>query len=400
MSDREPNDKEVDPMVGCNRGCTDRIAELAQPAPASDRPRWRLGRRCWRARSALFVVLVAVAALTGCPQAEQTGTTKPYAQGDAKPGAGVRVTAARANWDTGYFEAEIVTALLRELGYEVSSPAAREMGPDVFYPAVASQLVDFWANGWFPLQNAKLETVLPTRGIVGDLASPVGSLVPDGALLGYLVDKPTADAHGITTMNDLKRPEIAAIFDRDKNGKADLIGCSDGWACASYINDQITSQGWLVEQVQGDYPILFDDVATRVREAQPVLYVTWTPSYMIAELVPGRDVIWLQAPSPPDTETTVAGLAGCTGDPCETGFVPSSIRIVANNEFLKQNPAARRLFELVQIDPQDIFEQNLKMRRGENTAADIEQHAKGWIQTNRAEVDRWLGEARSAAASH
>jgi glycine betaine/proline transport system substrate-binding protein len=131
-----------------------------------------------------------------------------------------------------------------------------------------------------------------------------------------------------------------------------------------------------------------------------VLYVTWTPSYMIAELVPGRDVTWLQAPSPPDTKTTVAGLAGCTGDPCETGFVPSSIRIVANNEFLKQNPAARRLFELVQIDPQDIFEQNLKMRRGENTAADIEQHAKGWIQTNRAEVDRWLGEARSAAASH
>ena len=139
------------------------------------------------------------------------------------------------------------------------------MGPDVFYPAVASRLVDFWANGWFPLQDAKLETALPARGIVGDLASPVGSIVPDGALLGYLVDKPTADQHGIVSMNDLKRPEIAAIFDRDGNGKADLIGCSEGWACANYINDQIAAQGWLVEQVQGDYPILFDDVATRVQ---------------------------------------------------------------------------------------------------------------------------------------
>ena len=38
------------------------------------------------------------------------------------------------------------------------------------------------------------------------------------------------------------------------------------------------------------------------------------------------------------------------------------------------------------------------MRHGENTQADIERHAKQWIQTNRAEVDRWLGEARSAAA--
>jgi glycine betaine/proline transport system substrate-binding protein len=397
MSGRNPNDEEVDQMVGCNRGCTERIAELAQTAPASDRPRWPLGRQWWRARCGLFVLLMMVAVVTGCPEEQPTGTTKPYAQAEAKPGTGVQVTAARANWDTGYFEAEIVVALLRELGYEVSSPAAREMGPDVFYPAVASRLVDFWANGWFPLQNAKLETALPTRGIVGDLASPVGSLVPDGALLGYLVDKPTADQHGITSMNDLKRPEIAAIFDRDENGKADLIGCSEGWACASYINDQITAQGWQVEQVQGDYPTLFDNVASRVREAQPVLYVTWTPSYMIAELVPGRDVTWLQAPSPPGTETTVAGLAGCTGDPCETGFVPSSIRIVANNEFLRQNPAARRLFELVQIKPQDIFEQNLRMRRGENTAADIEKHAKQWIQANRTEVDRWLGEARSAA---
>ena len=262
-----------------------------------------------------------------------------------------------------------------------------------------SGVVDVWANGWFPLHDAKLETVLPARGVVGDLASPVGNMVADGARLGYLIDKPTADRYGITMMGDLSRPEIAAIFDRDANGKADLIGCQERWECAAYINEQIVAHGWLVEQVQGDYPSLFDDVANRVRQGQPVLYITWTPSYMIAELVPGRDVTWLQAPSPPGTTTAVAGLAGCTGDPCETGFVPSSIRIVANNAFLEENPAARRLFELVKIDPQDIDAQNLLMRHGENTQADIERHAKQWIQTNRVEVDRWLGEARSAAGS-
>jgi glycine betaine/proline transport system substrate-binding protein len=346
----------------------------------------------------LLVLMMATALLVGCAQGP-TGTTKPYAQQAAKPGAGVPVTMARADWTSGYFEAEVVAALLGELGYEVSPPAAREMSPDVFYPAVAYRVVDVWANGWFPLHDAKLETVLTARGVVGDLASPVGNMVGDGALLGYLIDKPTADRYGITRMDDLKRPEIAAIFDRDGNGKADLIGCQEHWECAAYINEQIVGHGWLVEQVQGDYPSLFDDVANRVRQGEPVLYTTWTPSYMIAELVPGRDVTWLQAPSPPGTNTAVAGLAGCTGDPCETGFVPSSIRIVANNAFLAENPAARRLFELVKIDPQDIDRQNLLMRQGENTQADIERHAKQWIQTNRAEVDRWLGEARSAAAS-
>ena len=39
------------------------------------------------------------------------------------PGAGVSVRMARANWSTGYFQAEVYRALLEELGYEVSDPS-------------------------------------------------------------------------------------------------------------------------------------------------------------------------------------------------------------------------------------------------------------------------------------
>ena len=39
------------------------------------------------------------------------------------PGAGVSVRTARANWSTGYFQAEVYRALLEELGYEVSDPS-------------------------------------------------------------------------------------------------------------------------------------------------------------------------------------------------------------------------------------------------------------------------------------
>ena len=68
------------------------------------------------------------------------------------------------NWTSGYFEAEVVAALLGELGYQISSPAAREMSPDVFYPAVASGVVDVWANGWFPL-NTKEFISRSTSGV-------------------------------------------------------------------------------------------------------------------------------------------------------------------------------------------------------------------------------------------
>ena len=43
----------------------------------------------------------------------------------ALPGEGVDVTAARANWSSGYFQAEMYKLLLEELGYNVSDPALR-----------------------------------------------------------------------------------------------------------------------------------------------------------------------------------------------------------------------------------------------------------------------------------
>jgi hypothetical protein len=72
--------------------------------------RWLLAPRTVRG------LILAPALLLACAQ-EPTGTIKSYAQQAAKPGAGVPVTTARANWTSGYFEAEVVAALLGELGY-------------------------------------------------------------------------------------------------------------------------------------------------------------------------------------------------------------------------------------------------------------------------------------------
>ena len=66
------------------------------------------------------------------------------------PGEGVSVTSGRANWSTGYVQAEIYTALLRELGFTVSESADMELGPQQAFMAMASGDMDFWANSWMP----------------------------------------------------------------------------------------------------------------------------------------------------------------------------------------------------------------------------------------------------------
>jgi ABC-type proline/glycine betaine transport system substrate-binding protein len=99
------------------------------------------------------------------------------------------LTMARANWDTGFFQAEIYFQLLEELGYTVEHPENNEMGAEVFYQAVNKREIDFWVNGWFPLHDKFLADA-PN-------AERVGNQVEAGAFQGYLADKATVEEHDI-----------------------------------------------------------------------------------------------------------------------------------------------------------------------------------------------------------
>lgn len=343
----------------------------------------------------LLVLFAMVAAACG------DGDGQGGADGDAGalPGGGTTIVAARPNWDTSYFDTEIVVKLLEELGYEVTPPEDKELAPEVFYPALARGEVDFWAEGWFPLHDPFFEEEVPGAGAVADNVTIVGAMVEAGALQGYLVDAASAEEFGITNVNDLTDPALAEVFDRDGDGLADLIGCNEGWGCALAINEATQQNGWgdTIEHVQGEYSTLMVDTIARVERGEPVLYYTWTPNWTVGALVPGEDVVWIEAPSPPGEDTVVAAVPGCVTDPCEMGFPPNNLQVVANNDFLAENPAAARLFELIEIPVGDINAQNLLMNDGENTQADIERHADEWIAENRELVDGWIQEAIAAA---
>jgi len=79
------------------------------------------------------------------------------------------------------------------------------------------------------------------------------------------------------------------------------------------------------------------------------------------------------------------------------GFVGSDIKVVANNQFLAENPAAAKLFEVMAIPLGDIARQNNRMQNSENTQADIDNHAREWAASNRFLFDSWLAQARAAS---
>ena len=87
---------------------------------------------------------------------------------------------AKADWDTGYFQAEIYKTALEKMGYKVTEPQA--MKPQVFYLAAAAGDLDLWVNGWFGTHDTYLKE---SKGKV----KPVGYVMKKSGLQGYLIDK-------------------------------------------------------------------------------------------------------------------------------------------------------------------------------------------------------------------
>ena len=282
------------------------------------------------------------------------------------------VSMARANWSSGYMQASIYAQLIEELGYEVTDPAASTLSPYSFYPALATGQYDLWANGWFPLHDIYLEGEVVTGQAVDLPIEPVGWQVAEGATDGLMIDKATADRLGINSMDGVAAN--AGVFDKDGDGKADLIGCNVGWGCESAINEQIADLSWGpgVEQISGNYDDMAVGVVENVNAGEPALFYAWTPNWTNTVLVAGDNAVWLQS-------------------------AVNDIRAVANTDFLDANPDIHRLLELVAIPLSDIAAQNANMAAAdEYSEADVEADAKAWIAANRDKVDSWLATARAA----
>ncbi|MHA7882038.1 glycine betaine/L-proline ABC transporter substrate-binding protein ProX [Nitratireductor rhodophyticola] len=306
------------------------------------------------------------------------------------PGAGKTIKMAQATWDTGWFHAEIYKQMFEELGYSVEGPTTLDNPP--FYQAVGYGDVDLWVNGWFPIHDTYRPAFEASAEIIGAVAA-------GGALQGYLVDKASAEKFEIKTLDDFKRDEVKEAFDRDGDGKADLVACPPGWGCEVAIEDHLTEYGLKdhVNEIKASYSASMADAVAAYESGEPILFYTWTPNWTVNELKIGDDVVWIQVPEEATDENAAAGIDGCVADPCVMGFEANDIVPVANSGFLEENPAVATLLKSASIPLEDIFAQNAAMNDGADKPEDIKKQASDWISGNRDVVDGWLDAARKAA---
>ncbi|MFH1804514.1 MAG: glycine betaine/L-proline ABC transporter substrate-binding protein ProX [Pseudomonadota bacterium] len=307
-----------------------------------------------------------------------------------KPGDGVEVQPLQSSIAEETFQTLLVAKGLEELGYDVNS--IQEIEYAAGHVALGNGDATFMADHWNPLHADFYNAA------GGDEKLYREGVYSPGALQGYLIDKKTAEEHNITSIDQLKDPEIAKIFDTNGDGKADLAGCNPGWGCEAVIEHHLDAYGLrdTITHNQGSYSAIIADTITRYNQGEPVLYYTWTPYWVSGVLVPNEDVIWLEVPfsSLPGAQSE---MDTALPDGKNYGFQVNNQQIIANLAFAEANPAAAKLFAIMEISANDISAQNLRMRDGEKSADDIARHADAWIAANRAKFDGWLEESRAAA---
>ncbi|BCS97036.1 glycine betaine ABC transporter substrate-binding protein [Desulfoluna limicola] len=315
------------------------------------------------------------------------------------PGKGKTINPGRATWTTGFFQEALIRKAFEELGYKVKR--AKDLQNPIFYQSLALGDVDYWANGWFPNHDSQLPKNFYEKG------DTVGYIVKAGGLQGYLVSKKEVDKFGIKSLEDFKRPEVMKAFDKNRDGKADLVACPPGWGCEKVIGHHMDVYDLddSINLVKASYSASMAETVARYQNGEPVFFYTWAPNWTTFRFKPGEDVMWINVPfidplesqKPGEDRMTVEGVEGAVSSPVKLGFVVSDIQVVANKAFMGENPAARRLFELVKLPLVDISEQNTRMFEGEDSAKDIAKHVDEWVANNQALWDSWLEEARKAA---
>ncbi len=337
---------------------------------------------------ALFSALalgLTVSVETTQAQTPGTGKTIQFSHSDALTAANV----------TDY----IMAAAMEKMGYAVKFTV---INFNAFMQAATVGEMDVVASVNWPQREPPYRKFEKTLAVLGN------GIIINGGINGYIIDKATADKYKITNMEQLKDPKIAALFDTDGDGKADLANCDPGWSCGDVVDFQLKAFGLqdTVRSVRGRYELLLGQSIARVKRGEPAIFYTWSPSWVVGTVVPGKDVVWLPSPFSvlPEgvqqvNDPMVKGVIGCAGgqDPCRMTIGGWNYRVVANRDFLAKNAAVSKLLETARWPIEDWTHWETEISKGAKDEKAWKGLAEAWISSHQKAFDDWLKAALAAA---
>ncbi|MEM7302630.1 MAG: glycine betaine ABC transporter substrate-binding protein [Pseudomonadota bacterium] len=191
----------------------------------------------------------------------------------------------------------------------------------------------------------------------------------------------------VNSVEDLKKPEVAARFDKDGNGKGEYWAGDAGWKSTKMwqvkFKDYGLSELWEPEIVPD--ATFKAQLKTAIAQEKPILFYYWTPEWVHA----AYDIKPIKEPSRFDGCEVVkldqedwleASKFACASSDAEI--------FVAYSKSLEQrNPAAAKFLSQIKLDPAVVNQWILEIGRDKKDPQDV---AEEWVKANMDTVNGWI----------
>lgn len=301
----------------------------------------------------------------------------------AAPALAADVVIGVPNWPSVNATAHILkVAIEQNLGLEVE--LQNGTNPIVF-EAMDSGAMHVHPEVWLPNQQNLHDTYVKEKGTV--------AMNPNGveAFQGMCVDKATADANGITSIDDLTNPDIAALFDSDGDGQGELWIGAPGWASTNVEKIRAKSYGYdqVFELTEIDETVAYANLDNAIKAGKPWVGFCYTPHYVfqlhdlqVLEEPPYDAAKWkvIQPTDDPDwLEKSEAGVAW------DKAYLHLHYAKSLENDF----PEVARMLANMKLTTDQVSEMTFALVIDEK---DPQAYAEEWVAANEDAVLGWMSE--------
>ena len=297
------------------------------------------------------------------------------------PALSATIVVGKPDWPSAQVTAHIIAKIINErLGDDVQ---LRPIGTIELIGAIDRGEIDVHPEVWLP--NSE-EVVHEYRDVRGTLRLSPLSVQAEQHMC---TTRQTSEATGIKSLADLARPEMAAKFDTDHDGRGEVWIGARTWSSTRIERVRAKSYGYdqtmMLLTMPEDQALASVDAAAAT--GSPVVFYCYFPHY-IGEL---HDIVTLDEPA---YDAASWNIVTAEQDPAwlslssaPTAWQPSQYHVGYATALEEDAPEVVAFLNKLQISPKDAEAMSYAVHVEGRDPAEI---AETWVENNNERIEEWV----------
>jgi glycine betaine/proline transport system substrate-binding protein len=243
--------------------------------------------------------------------------------------------------------------------------------------------VDVHPEVWLPNNQGLVDKYVNERGTV----ALTGQTFP--AMDAFCTTAYAKNKYGLKSVYDLTRPEIAALTDRDGDGRGEIWMGGPGWKSTKIHQIRARDYGFadLYELTVSEESIILAQIDADAKADRVVVWACYLPHYIFSM----HDLVILEEPEHDPEKWKVADLADdanwLENSHVSTAFPPVSSHIAYSHRLETDAPEMVKLLNGIKFSEQLINEWFLAIGVDERDAVE---YSREWVDANKEMVQSWM----------